>query len=66
VAQELLLRKLEHLLNTYKSKMNEGDIVIFDGDEYTIWLIEDGIYHIRNEEGKGYCGNLNWLTGIEE
>jgi hypothetical protein len=46
--------------------MNEGDIVIFDGDEYTIWLIEDGIYHIRNEEGKGYCGNLNWLTGIEE
>jgi hypothetical protein len=46
--------------------MKVGDIIQFQGILYTIWLIEDGIYHIIDENGNGKCGNYNWLMQIDE
>jgi hypothetical protein len=46
--------------------MNVGDTVEFQGIIYTIWLIENGIYHLINDEGNGKCGDYNWIMKIEE
>lgn len=44
---------------------NIGDIVIVQGVEYTIWFIEDGIYHIRDIDGNGHCGDEIWLNHVQ-
>lgn len=46
--------------------MKVGDIIQFQGISYTIWLIEDNIYHIIDAEGNGKCGTYNWLMQIDE
>lgn len=44
--------------------MQIGDIIIINGVEYTVWLIEDNIYHIINENGHGICGDLDFIVNV--
>jgi len=44
--------------------MSIGDKLVIRGTEYTVWLIEDGIYHISNDAGHGMCGDENWVLNI--
>lgn len=46
--------------------MQVGDKIFIQGTEYTIWLIEDGIYHIIDDNGNGYCGNEEWLLKVHD
>ena len=46
--------------------MQEGDKISIEGVEFTIWLIEDGIYHIVDSEGNGFCGPEEWLINIKD
>ncbi len=43
---------------------NIGDKFIINGSEYTIWLVDDLIYHLLNNEGHGICCNEEYLTNI--
>jgi hypothetical protein len=38
--------------------MNIGDVFIYNGVSYTIWLIEDDVIHAQNGEF-GICINRN-------
>jgi hypothetical protein len=44
--------------------MQIGDKINVHGVEYTIWLIEDNIYHIINEAGHGICGDLDFIVNL--
>lgn len=41
---------------------NIGDKFIINGSEFTIWLIEDTIYHLINEQGLGICCDEEYIT----
>jgi len=44
--------------------MKVGDVILIDRLEWTIWLIEDNVYHIKNNKGNGMCGDLYWLNSL--
>ena len=44
--------------------MQVGDKIDIRGVLYTIWLIENGIYHLINDDGYGICGDLDFITQI--
>ena len=46
--------------------MQIGDTIIIRGIVFTIWFIENGIYHVKDAEDNGYCGNEEWLININE
>jgi hypothetical protein len=45
---------------------NIGDTVKINGIFYTIWLIEDGLYHLLDGDGNGICCNDEYLTTNSE
>jgi hypothetical protein len=44
--------------------MKVGDIILIDGQEWTIWFIKDNIYHIKDNNGNGICGDLSCLNSL--
>jgi hypothetical protein len=46
--------------------MNVGDLIVINGNQFTIWLIEDFIYHLIDDKGYGVCGDINWLNSVKE
>lgn len=41
---------------------NIGDKFQINGSEFTIWMIEDGIYHMVDSRGFGICGDEKYIT----
>lgn len=41
---------------------NIGDKFIINSREYTIWLIDNQLYHLVDNEGNGLCCEEEYLT----
>ena len=35
--------------------MNIGDTIVIKDVTYTVWLIENSVYHLVDEDGNGRC-----------
>lgn len=46
--------------------MNIGTKVIINKIEFTIWFIENNVYHLIDKDGYGICGDIEWLNNIIE
>ena len=46
--------------------MNIGDTIILYGTVYTLWLIEDGIYHLIDDAGEGRCYEESILLTLNQ
>jgi hypothetical protein len=40
---------------------NIGDRIKINGITYEIWLIEDGLYHMLDDTGRGICCDGEYL-----
>lgn len=43
-----------------------GDKININGTEYTVWLIEDNTYHLKDELGNGICCDVEFIKTITE
>ena len=43
---------------------NIGDIFIINDQQYTIWLVDNGIYHLINQNNHGICCDEDYLTTL--
>lgn len=40
---------------------NIGDKLQINNSEFTVWLVEDGLYHLINDQGLGICCDEEYL-----
>jgi len=45
---------------------NIGDKFTINSIEYTIWLIEENVYHLIDSEGRGICCEGEYITTNSE
>lgn len=44
--------------------MNIGDKILINDVEYTLWLIEDGVYHLIDSNNRGVCYEEQYIISI--
>jgi hypothetical protein len=43
-----------------------GDIIYIQGIEYTVWLIEGNLYHIKDANEHGFCCDEEWINVMKD